>query len=73
MAAINSFKKDKAKSELNANQDFPVPFSPNGSKLLQKTLNIKVMKSIFSWLLWNRSKAKTLLKQEDEFMLMDFL
>jgi hypothetical protein len=73
--AAKLFKKDKAKTDLNSNIDF----SDSVSKALDRNFFTKTLKikndevDLFLDFCETDSKSKTLLKQEDEFMLIDFL
>ena len=73
--AAKLFKKDKAKDGLNANVDF----SDSVSKVLDRNFFTKTLAinsdevDLFLDFCEIDPKSKTLLKQEDEFMLIDFL
>jgi hypothetical protein len=73
--AAKLFKKDKAKSDLNANLDFSGSVSQAMDRnFFTKTLAIKNDEvDLFLDFCEVDPKSKTLLKQEDEFMLIDFL
>ena len=73
--AAKLFKKDKAKSDLNSNIDFSDSVSQAIDRnFFTKTLNIKSDEvDLFLDFCEADAKSKTLLKQEDEFMLIDFL
>ena len=73
--AAKLFKKDKAKSDLNSNIDFSDSVSNAMDRnFFTKTLNIKSDEvDLFLDFCETDPKSKTLLKQEDEFMLIDFL